>query len=56
MIDFDGDGDFDVLDYILLEELEREDDLVADGSGCFNSLLLMVTASWIVCELADWPF
>lgn len=53
MLDLDGDGDFDALDYILLEELEREDDLIADGSGCFNSLLLMVSLSWIVSELVN---
>lgn len=53
MFDFDGDGDFDAIDYIILEELEREDELVADGDGCFSSLLLMVSLSWIVSELVN---
>ena len=53
MFDFDFDGDFDAIDYIILDELAREDALVADGDGCFSSLLLMVSLSWIVSELVN---
>ena len=41
-MDIDGDGEFDVFDYILLEELERDDEPGEENTGCLVILVLAV--------------
>ena len=40
-----ADEEWDVLDYIILEELEDGCD---DGSGCAASLLLLIVGVWFL--------
>jgi len=42
MIDIDGDGDFDALDFALLADMERDDEPGEDNAGCFTVLLFAV--------------
>lgn len=41
-MDIDGDGDFDALDYVLIEEMERGDEPCEENAGCFTVLLFAV--------------
>jgi len=41
-MDIDGDGEFDVFDYILLDELERDDEPGEENTGCLVILVLAV--------------
>ena len=42
MIDIDGDGEFDALDFALLADMERDDEPGEDNAGCFTVLLFAV--------------
>jgi hypothetical protein len=41
-MDIDGDGEFDALDFYLIEEMERGDEPGEDNAGCLTVLLFAV--------------
>jgi len=42
MIDIDGDGEFDALDFYLIEEMERGEASREENTGCLTVLLFAV--------------
>ena len=42
--DFDIDGDLDVVDYLILDELVSDSEETAGNSGCFTMVILCVLA------------
>lgn len=41
-MDIDGDGDFDALDYVLIEEMERGDEPGEANVGCLLIIVLAI--------------
>ena len=42
--DIDGDGDWDVVDYLILDEMVSGSEETAGNSGCFTMVILCVLA------------
>ncbi len=42
--DIDGDGDWDVVDYLILDEMVSGSEETAGNAGCFTMVILCVLA------------
>ena len=42
--DIDGDGDWDVVDYLILDEMVSDSEETSGNAGCFNMVILCVLA------------
>ena len=51
--DIDCDGDLDVVDYIILEEMVSDSEETSGNAGCFNMVILCVLAGVFFMTKAD---